>query len=90
MDKLQQARTIINDVDAKMAELFEKRMYASELVAKFKKENGLSILDTARENEVVHKNSQMIKNSVYREYYSDFIKNYESVLLQQNQYFIIF
>ncbi|MBQ7876023.1 MAG: chorismate mutase, partial [Clostridia bacterium] len=46
---LEKAREIINDVDRQMAELFERRMYASELVAKYKKEHGLSILDTSRE-----------------------------------------
>lgn len=74
MNELERAREIINEVDREMALLFEKRMYASELVAKYKKENGLSILDTARENEVACKNSEMIKNSVYQEYYADFIK----------------
>jgi len=34
----------------------------------------LSILDATRENEVVRKNSEMIKNSVYQEYYADFIR----------------
>lgn len=74
MNELEMARKIINEVDEQMAALFEKRMYASELVAKYKKEHGLSILDEARENEVVRKNSAMIKNSVYQEYYTDFIK----------------
>ncbi len=74
MSELEKAREIINEVDRQMAELFEKRMYASELVAKYKKEHGLSILDATRENEVVRRNSEMIKNSVYREYYAGFIK----------------
>ena len=74
MNELERAREIINEVDAEMALLFEKRMYASELVAKYKKEHGLSILDATRENEVVRKNSEMIKNSVYQEYYADFIR----------------
>ena len=74
MNELETARKIINDVDKQMAELFEKRMYASELVAKYKKEHGLSILDAAREKEVIRQNSEMIKNSVYQEYYAEFIK----------------
>ncbi len=74
MNELEKAREIINEVDKEMALLFEKRMYASELVAKYKKEHGLSILDSARENEVACKNSEMIKNSIYQEYYADFIK----------------
>lgn len=74
MNELETAREIINEVDAEMAKLFERRMYASELVAKYKKEHGLSILDSAREGEVIRKNSQMIKNTVYQEYYAEFIK----------------
>ena len=74
MNELEQARKIINEVDGQMAQLFEKRMYAAELVAKYKKEHGLSILDEAREKEVVRNNSELVKNSVYREYYTEFIK----------------
>ena len=44
MNELEYARKQINEIDAEMARLFEKRMYASELVAKYKKEHGLSIL----------------------------------------------
>ena len=74
MNELEQARKIINEVDSQMAELFEKRMYAAELVAKYKKEHGLSILDESREREVVANNSSLVKNTVYREYYTEFIK----------------
>ena len=74
MNKLEEARSIINRVDKEMAALFEERMYASELVAEYKKQHGLPILDEAREKEVVATNSQMVKNSVYKEYYAEFIK----------------
>jgi len=74
MNELEQARKIINEVDSQMAELFEKRMYAAELVAKYKKEHGLSILDEVREREVVANNISLVKNTVYREYYAEFIK----------------
>lgn len=74
MNELERAREIINRTDREMARLFEERMYASELVAKYKKENGLSILDAAREKEVISKNSAYVLNPVYREYYAEFIK----------------
>ena len=35
MDKLKQARAIINETDEEMARLFEKRMQAVEQVARF-------------------------------------------------------
>ncbi|MBO5313379.1 MAG: chorismate mutase [Clostridia bacterium] len=74
MNELEEARKIINEVDKEMASLFERRMYASELVAKYKKEHGLSILDEAREKEVIIKNSALVENQVYREYYTEFLK----------------
>lgn len=74
MNELEKAREIINQVDKEMASLFEKRMYAAELVAKYKKEHGLSILDEAREKEVIAKNSSLVENPIYKEYYAEFIK----------------
>lgn len=74
MNELEQARKIINEVDTQMAQLFERRMQACELVAKYKREHGLSILDEQREKEVIAKNSSLVENSVYKEYYTEFIK----------------
>lgn len=37
MNNLQNARRTIEKIDAEMAELFEKRMKAAEVVAEFKK-----------------------------------------------------
>ena len=45
-NKLEEARNIINEVDAKMAELFCLRMQASRLVAEHKQQHGLPIFDT--------------------------------------------
>ena len=78
-NKLDEARKIINEVDSKMAELFIKRMRAAEMVFEYKKEFGLPILDTKREDEVIKKNSEMIKNDVLKGYYIDYIKNLMSV-----------
>ena len=75
MNELEQARKIINEVDKEMASLFEKRMEASQLVAKYKKEHGLSILDSAREREVINKNSAFVSSSEIREYYVKFLEN---------------
>ena len=75
MNELEIARKIINETDSEMARLFEKRMKASELVAKYKKEHGLSILDTSRENEVIKNNSSLIDDETIKEYYVEFLKN---------------
>ena len=74
-NSLDKARKIINEVDGKMAELFIERMKAAEMVAKYKKERGLSILDEAREEEVVRHNSALIEDDTLREYYIQFLRN---------------
>lgn len=74
MNELEIARKIISECDKEIAALFEKRMQASELVASYKKAHGLSILDTARENEVIAKNSRLIENPQIREYYVELLR----------------
>ena len=64
MSKLDDARKKINDIDIKMAALFEERMKASEEVARYKQENGLSIYDPVREEELIKKNSMLINDDV--------------------------
>lgn len=75
MSLLDDARKIINDVDSKMADLFCQRMRAAEMVAEYKKEHGLKIFDASREAQVISKNSQLIEDTVLREYYVNFLKN---------------
>jgi chorismate mutase/prephenate dehydratase len=74
MNELEQARKIINEVDKEMAQLFEKRMCAARLVAKYKKEHGLSILDSSREREVINNNSSYIEDNEIKEYYVKFLE----------------
>ena len=72
---LDEARKIINEVDAEMAELFVKRMKAVEMVAEHKRLYGLPILDESREAVVLRKGSERVKDDTLREYYVNFIKN---------------
>ena len=74
-DKLNEAREIINRVDSQMAELFAERMKAAEMVFEYKKEFGLPILDPKREEQVIEKNSSLIKDEVIKAYYIDYLKN---------------
>ena len=78
-NKLEEARRIIDEVDSQMAELFVKRMRAAELVYEHKKEFGLPILDKAREDKVVEKNSAYVKDETLRGYYIDYLKNVMSI-----------
>ena len=75
MDRLENARKIINETDREMAKLFEKRMNAVYEVAEYKKEMGLPIFDEKRENAVIEKNSAFVENDKLRSYYISFIKS---------------
>ncbi len=74
MNKLEEARRIINEVDREMASLFEKRMNAAQLVAEYKKEHALSVLDASREKEIIKNNSSYILNNEIKEYYIKFLE----------------
>ncbi len=71
-NKLDEARKIINEVDAQMAELFVKRMRAAEMVCAYKMEYGLPILDATREEAVIRRNTALIEDEVLKGYYMDY------------------
>ncbi len=75
MDKLQEARAIISQVDAEMAELFVRRMEAARMVAEYKQQRGLPIFDGAREQEVLEKGAARVSDPVLREHYVRFLQN---------------
>ena len=77
--KLEEARRIINEVDAQMAELFVKRMEAAELVCEHKMEFGLPILDQKREDAVIERNAALVGDEVLKGYYIDYQKHLMSV-----------
>ena len=76
---LEEARKIINDVDAQMAELFVKRMRAAEMVYEYKKKMGLPILDQTRETAVIERNTKRIEDEGLKGYYIDYLKNVMSI-----------
>ncbi len=78
-NKLDEARHIINEVDSQMAELFVRRMRAAEMVYEHKSEYGLPILDSAREDAVVERNSALIEDETIRGYYIDYLKHMMSL-----------
>ena len=75
MTEREMARNVINAADKEMAKLFEQRMEAVKIVAKYKKEHGLPIEDPAREAAIISKNSESVKSEDYRPYYVDFLKS---------------
>ncbi len=74
MKEIKETRKKINDIDNKIAELFELRMDQAKEVAEYKKATGMPIEDRLRETEVIENNCNLIKNSEYLPYYTDFIK----------------
>ena len=85
MNKLEEARKSINEIDKEMAELFVKRMEAAKLISEYKMERGLPILDQNRENEVIAKNSKFVEDETLRSYYVNFLKDTMSISRKYQQ-----
>ncbi len=73
MNKLENARLAINEVDKKMIELFKQRMDAVKTIAMYKKENNLDVLDKKREEELIKKNLELLNNEEITNYYLIFL-----------------
>mgnify|MGYP004442856775 FL=1 len=71
MNKLEEARLVINDVDKQMAELFEKRFKAVEEVIAYKMEQGLPIFDSSREEALVARNLSYIQDEELKPFYEE-------------------
>ena len=91
MNKLEKARLAINEADAQIAHLFEKRMHAVEDVVAYKMENGLPVFDGAREKEVIEKNLAKISDEKLKPYYEDMLiqlmrisKEYQKTIMENN------
>ena len=72
MSKLDDARKIINDCDKELIDLFKKRFVASKMVAEYKKENNIPILDKTREDEIIKKNLETLFDKELEVYFKDF------------------
>lgn len=75
MTDLEKARKKINEIDKEMAQLFEKRMAAVKAVAEYKKANGVRVTDSAREAEVIKRNSELISNETLKPYFVSFLQS---------------
>lgn len=79
MNKLEKSRERINEIDKKMAALFEERMLVAEDVAAYKKENGLPIFDKVREEAIIKNNSTNIQKDEILKHYINFQRNLMSI-----------
>lgn len=74
MTKLDEARSMINDIDQEMLVLFEKRMMAVQEVLSYKIEHNLPIFDAQREQIVLERNLALVENEQLRTYYETYLK----------------
>ena len=91
MNKLEEARSKIDQIDKEIASLYEKRMDAVKDVVTYKIENDLPVFDGSREDKILERNRKYIQNPDYVPYYIDFMKkvmdnskDYQRTLQAQN------
>ena len=72
MDNLDDNRKKIDVLDAQIADLFEERMEICRQIAVYKAAHGMSIVNPSREEEVIRRGAQRIKDSDIREFYVSF------------------
>ena len=71
-NKLDEARIEINEIDKEMISLFKMRMEAVRKVAEYKLDNNLDVLDSKREDEIIHKNIDILSSDELEKYYLKF------------------
>ena len=75
MSDINDYRNGINEIDTRMAELFEERLQLCRKIAAYKQENSLSIRDQKVEDLKVSKQKELIKDDEIRPYYVNFIRS---------------
>lgn len=75
MNKLEQARIKIDDIDQKMAELFRARLSAVQDVLSYKVEHHLPVLDVKRESSMIERNVSRFGSKELEQYYEQFLKS---------------
>ena len=76
MNKLEECRNKIDEIDTQIIDLYEKRMKIVEDVIRYKIENNIPILDSSRESKMLDKNLKKIKNENLKKYYSDVLEGF--------------
>ena len=79
MNTLEKARKEIDEADAELVKLFEKRFLAVRDVIGWKMENGMEILDRSREEEILRKNSAMLEQDELRPYFEEWYRSMMAV-----------
>lgn len=71
--KMEEARLRINEIDREILKLFERRMECVRDIAEYKIEQGLSITDAKREEQIIEANSALASEET-REYYTRLLR----------------
>ncbi len=88
-DRLEQARVQINQIDEKMFDLLNQRLDASYLVAQYKLDNGLDVLDQDREDEKIEWAGTLVdgpRSSLYKQFMKDLMtisKEYQHLIIDE-------
>ena len=77
MSKLEELRQSIDQIDQELVRLFERRMAVTHEVGEYKQANGIPVLDTAREREVLAKKVNLISNPDLQ---ADVVQLYENIM----------
>ena len=77
MSKLEELRQSIDQIDQELVRLFERRMAVTREVGEYKQANGIPVLDTAREREVLAKKVNLISNPDLQ---ADVVQLYENIM----------
>lgn len=70
---LEKLRKEINEIDAQMRELFEKRMDVSKRIGEYKKKHQLPVYDPEREHHVIKNNTAKLNDQQLAPLYEDFL-----------------
>lgn len=71
---LEKLRKKIDDIDAQIIDLFQKRMALSKEIATYKKLNNIEIFDEDREKIVIEKNTKFLADDI-KDFAKIFLKN---------------
>ena len=75
MDELEKLRKEIDEIDRLLVTLFEFRMEIAVKIGQYKRKNNLPVLNSVREEEVIEKALNSLKNPILERPLEDFLKN---------------
>ena len=71
--EIKDLRNEIDKIDGELTTLFKKRMETAAAIAAYKKENNLPVYDKAREDFLINKNTNYIKDENLKDHYKKFL-----------------